>query len=65
MSCSNVEKFLKGCLIGKNIEVYCGGGNDVYYGTVVDAQDSILSLEKDGTPIYVVIEKIQSICMAK
>ncbi|MGD9580883.1 MAG: MM0924 family protein [Vampirovibrionia bacterium] len=64
MSC-NVEKFLNGCLIGKNIEVYCGGGQDVYYGVAKEATDSILTLEKDNTPIYVVIDKIQSICLAK
>lgn len=65
MSCCGVEKFLNGCLKDQNVEIYCGSKDDVYYGKVLSAADNVLSLEKDGIPIYIIIDKIQSICIAK
>jgi hypothetical protein len=48
----------------KDIEIYCGNGSDVYYGKVKNVTSDLVKLEKDGRPIFVVMDKIQSVCIA-
>ena len=57
--------YIKDNFMGKNIEIYCGHVGDVYYGVVKDVSGSFIKLEKDDKPIFVVMDKIQAICIAE
>lgn len=57
--------FIKDNFMNKDIEIYCGNVGDVYYGRIKEISESFLTLEKDKRPIFIVISKIQAICIAE
>jgi hypothetical protein len=53
-----MENFITGHLLGKSVDVYCGG-SDKFKGTVVACADSVLTLEtKKGLYTHIAINKI-------
>jgi hypothetical protein len=60
-----VEKFISEHLIGKQVDVYCGGP-DRFVGKVVASADGVLTLETDeGIFTHVAIDKIIAIWRKK
>lgn len=56
-----MENFITGHLLGKNVDVYCGG-SDKFKGTVVACADGVLTLEtKKGLYTHIAINKIIAI----
>jgi hypothetical protein len=64
MGRSNVEDFLSR-LIGKRIDVYCGGGSSLR-GDVIKVEMGVLHLrDADGKSCYVAVDKIVVVWEAK
>jgi len=60
-----MENFITGHLLGKNVDVYCGG-SDKFKGTIVACADGVLTLEtKKGLYTHIAINKIIAIWTAK
>jgi len=60
-----MENFITGHLLGKNVDVYCGG-DDKFKGTVVACADGVLTLEtKKGLYTHIAIAKIVAIWAEK
>jgi hypothetical protein len=57
--------FIKQNFMNKDLEIYCGNIGDVYYGRIKEISGSFLTLEKDNRPIFIVLNKIQAICIAE
>ena len=53
-----MENFITGHLLGKNVDVYCGG-SDKFKGIVAACADGVLTLEtKKGLYTHIAINKI-------
>ena len=53
-----MENFITGHLLGKNVDVYCGG-DDKFKGSVVACADGVLTLEtRKGLYTHIAINKI-------
>lgn len=53
-----MENFITGHLLGKSVDVYCGG-SDKFKGTVAACADGVLTLEtKKGLYTHIAISKI-------
>ncbi len=60
-----MENFITGHLLGKNVDVYCGGA-DRFKGTVIGCADGVLTLEtKKGLYTHVAVHKIVAIWAGK